>query len=350
MASRYRILVMKEGNGALKSRSYSLSTWIPKAFIVFGFMLIALLAGYSYYSHNLLMSIEDHTVEIDLLNTQSAGKGLQFEALTERLHDLEAQVADLTKRENDLALLTQEFNMQLGLPEGTELAEIWPELVNTISWTWGGVNAQGGVDAKERTLNKDEVSSIEVVRGLHRDLDKLSESAEDTELALSELTTALSGSTALLAVTPYANPVPGGKVSSLFGYRSSPFRGMPLDFHQGLDLSAPNGTPVYAPADGVVLSSDWSKSGYGLMITLDHGYGLTTRYAHLSGSLVNVGDKVKRGDHIGKVGSTGRSTGPHLHYETLLGGVPVDPWGFIRADLESKFDEASVGGSRKNPS
>jgi murein DD-endopeptidase MepM/ murein hydrolase activator NlpD len=303
-----------------------------------GLLVVLALAGYAYHSHQLLLSIKDHSVEIDLFKSQSAGKELQFDALTERLRDLEAQMRVLSRREQDLALLTQEFNIQLGLPEGTELEEIWPELVNTVSWTWGGQNAQGGVDAKENALHNPEISPIEVVRGLHRDLDRLVASAEVTELALSELTSALSGSTPLLAVTPYANPVPNGKVSSLFGYRSSPFRGGGLDFHQGLDLSAPPGSPVYAPADGIVLSSDWSKSGYGLMITLDHGFGLTTRYAHLSESLVAVGDKVKRGEQIAKVGSTGRSTGPHLHYETLLGGVPVDPWGFIKADLDSKFD------------
>ncbi|MDR2353873.1 MAG: M23 family metallopeptidase, partial [Deltaproteobacteria bacterium] len=166
-----------------------------------------------------------------------------------------------------------------------------------------------------------------------RDLDKLEASAAATELALSELSAALKGSEMLLSVTPYANPVPTGRFSSGFGYRSSPFSGG-LDFHQGLDLTAPVGTPVYAPADGTVLSSDWSISGYGLMITLDHGFGLTTRYAHLSESLVTVGSKVTRGQMIAKVGSTGRSTGPHLHYETILGEVPVDPLTFMKASLE----------------
>jgi murein DD-endopeptidase MepM/ murein hydrolase activator NlpD len=173
----------------------------------------------------------------------------------------------------------------------------------------------------------------------------LEESAAATELAISELSMALLGSRELLSVTPYANPVPAGKVSSTFGYRGSPF-GRGLDFHRGLDLAAPVGTPVYAPADGTVLSADWSKSGYGLMITIDHGFGLSTRYAHLSEALVTVGQKVTRGELIAKVGSTGRSTGPHLHYETLLGEVNVDPADFIQAKLEfqsAKLERAAGG-------
>lgn len=332
---------MKEGNGKLKSRSFALPCWAPKAVLVLLVALVATLGAYSYHSHRLLMSLEDRSVDLGLFRIQDAGKEMQLEALTERLRDLEAQVASLSEREGDLALLTQEFNSQLGLPQGSELERIWPELVNTVSWTWGGQNAQGGVDPKGGALGAPDVSPIEVLRGLHRDLDRLVESAEATELALAELSSALSGSSPLLAVTPYANPVPNGKVSSLFGYRASPFRGGGLDFHQGLDLSAPPGSPVYAPADGIVLSSDWSKSGYGLMVTLDHGFGLSTRYAHLSASSVEVGDKVKRGDQIGKVGSTGRSTGPHLHYETLLGGVAVDPWGFLKGDLDTKDDLAA---------
>jgi murein DD-endopeptidase MepM/ murein hydrolase activator NlpD len=102
--------------------------------------------------------------------------------------------------------------------------------------------------------------------------------------------------------------------------------------HQGLDLAAPVGTPIYAPASGTVLTADWSGNGYGLMVTIDHGFGLTTRYAHLSETLIEAGAKVERGQLIAKIGNTGRSTGPHLHFETSLGGVPVDPMTFIRTN------------------
>jgi murein DD-endopeptidase MepM/ murein hydrolase activator NlpD len=291
------------------------------------------LSVYSFHANRAISGFEDRSYELEILQTENAAKDLQVAALTERLSALEGQVGELSGRDRDLTLLTRDFNRQLGLPEGAELAALWPELVNTVAWTWGGQKNQGGVDRRTGPAGTPTASPAEVIRGLHRDLDRLEEGAAASGFALSELSTALMGSRSLLAVTPYANPVPGAKVSSLYGYRSNPF-GRSLDFHAGLDLAAPTGTSVYAPADGTVLSSDWSKSGYGLMITLDHGFGLSTRYAHLSESLVEPGQKIARGDLIAKVGSTGRSTGPHLHYETRLGETAVDPLSFLQAKLE----------------
>ncbi|MDR2460620.1 MAG: peptidoglycan DD-metalloendopeptidase family protein [Deltaproteobacteria bacterium] len=331
MAKRYRICVLTEGDGPVKIRGFTLSAWFPKFTLWLLTFIILALCVYAGYAHKQLSHIEDRSLELQILQSAKVASDLQLAAVTERLHGLEWQMGELAKRERDLSLLTREFNIQLGLPEGSELASVWPELVNTVAWTWGATADQGGVDAAPFHDN----SPMEALRGMHRDLDRLEESAAATELALSELSAALLGSKELLSVTPYSNPVPAGRVSSTFGYRSSPFGGR-LDFHRGLDLAAPVGTPVYAPADGTVLSSDWSKSGYGLMITIDHGYGLSTRYAHLSEALVTVGQKVTRGEMIAKVGSTGRSTGPHLHYETLLGEVNVDPQSFIQAKLDYK--------------
>jgi murein DD-endopeptidase MepM/ murein hydrolase activator NlpD len=324
---------MTEGRGPLKIRGFAVPSWAP-ATAVSAVLAVTLSLGlYSFHASQAISGFEDRSYELEIIQAESAAKDLQMAALTERLNSLEGQVTDLSGRDRDLTLLTREFNLQLGLPEGTELAVIWPELVKTVSWTWGGQKDQGGVDRRSADARAVASSPANVLRGLHRDLDRLEEGAAATGFALSELSAALMGSRTLLAVTPYANPVPVGKVSSLYGYRSNPF-GRSLDFHAGLDLAAPSGTPVYAPADGTVLSSDWSKSGYGLMITIDHGFGLTTRYAHLSESLVAPGDKVSRGDQVGKVGSTGRSTGPHLHYETLLGETAVDPLSFMQAKLE----------------
>ena len=137
-------------------------------------------------------------------------------------------------------------------------------------------------------------------------------------------------------------PVVNGRMTSGFGYRASPF-GRGSDMHQGLDLAGPVGTAVYAPAGGVVLTADWSGNGYGLMITVDHGFGLVTRYAHLSEVLVEAGQTIKRGDYIAKVGNTGRSTGPHLHFETILGGVPVDPMVFIKSNSGNVKSASSKG-------
>jgi septal ring factor EnvC (AmiA/AmiB activator) len=320
---------MKEGDGPLAARSFTLAAWLPRASLALLALALAVFGAFAFYSHRAVSGVEDRTLELEILKSERAGQEIQLQTLNERLRDLSGQVSLLRAREEDLILLTRDFSLQLGLPEETELVDLWPALVGAVAWTWGGPEGQGGVDSR----GPGALSSFEALRGLHRDLDRLESSAAATEVALSDLSAALKGSELLLAVTPYANPVPNGRVSSLFGYRSSPFGGG-LDLHQGLDISAPVGTKVYAPADGTVLSADWSKSGYGLMVTLDHGHGLTTRYAHLSATEMEVGREVKRGEVIGKVGSTGRSTGPHLHYETVMGEVAVDPLNFTRATLE----------------
>jgi len=118
-----------------------------------------------------------------------------------------------------------------------------------------------------------------------------------------------------------------GIVISNFGYRNDPFTGE-YKIHEGIDIAAPTGTPVYASADGIVIFTGY-KEGYGLEIEISHQNGIITRYAHLSRILVSPGQKIKRGEIIGKVGSTGRSTGSHLHYEVIINGRPVNPLNYI---------------------
>ena len=135
-----------------------------------------------------------------------------------------------------------------------------------------------------------------------------------------------------LALVPYRKPVIGEvEFTSGFGVRSDPFLGRPA-MHTGLDFRAATGDPVRATANGKVISSGWA-GGYGRMVEIDHGNGLSTRYGHLSEIGVKVGDQIKIGQVIGAVGSTGRSTGPHLHYETRIDGEAVDPQRFLRAGV-----------------
>jgi murein DD-endopeptidase MepM/ murein hydrolase activator NlpD len=135
-----------------------------------------------------------------------------------------------------------------------------------------------------------------------------------------------------LALVPYRKPVIGEvEFTSGFGIRSDPFLGRPA-MHTGLDFRASTGDPVRVTANGKVVSSGWA-GGYGRMVEVDHGNGLSTRYGHLSEIDVKVGDVVKIGQVIGLVGSTGRSTGPHLHYETRIDGEAVDPQRFLRAGI-----------------
>jgi murein DD-endopeptidase MepM/ murein hydrolase activator NlpD len=128
---------------------------------------------------------------------------------------------------------------------------------------------------------------------------------------------------ALAAATPSIWPLVSGWLTSSFGSRADPITGEP-EAHSGLDISADRGTPVHATADGTVESAGYD-GGYGNCILIDHGFGIGTRYGHLSGYAISVGQTVKRGQVIGYVGSTGHTTGPHLHYEILLNGEPVNP-------------------------
>ncbi|RZN26364.1 M23 family metallopeptidase [Bradyrhizobium sp. Leo121] len=137
---------------------------------------------------------------------------------------------------------------------------------------------------------------------------------------------------ATLTLVPYRKPVIGEvEFTSGFGVRTDPFLGRPA-MHTGLDFRAAMGDPVRATANGKVVSSGWA-GGYGRMVEVDHGNGLSTRYGHLSEINVKVGETVKIGQVIGAVGSTGRSTGPHLHYETRIDGDAVDPQKFLRAGV-----------------
>jgi murein DD-endopeptidase MepM/ murein hydrolase activator NlpD len=133
---------------------------------------------------------------------------------------------------------------------------------------------------------------------------------------------------------PSRMPLAGSVLTSNFGMRTHPVLGGTRR-HNGIDLAATSGTPVYATADGVVSRADWYSS-YGLYISLEHGASLQTRYAHLSRLAVAAGDTVKKGDVIGYVGSTGRSTGPHLHYEVRVDGLAVNPIPYMMAD-ERRF-------------
>lgn len=122
------------------------------------------------------------------------------------------------------------------------------------------------------------------------------------------------------------------QMASGYGRRVDPIYGT-VRFHEGMDFSAPVGTPVYATGDGIVKVAGRAMSGYGNMIDIDHGFNYLTRYAHLSEVLVKPGQEVKRGDLIGKVGNTGKSTGPHLHYEVRLKGVAQNPVNYYFQDL-----------------
>jgi murein DD-endopeptidase MepM/ murein hydrolase activator NlpD len=135
--------------------------------------------------------------------------------------------------------------------------------------------------------------------------------------------TAAAASVNMPSIWPVTGNLRGG-----VGFRRNPFGGASFEFHKGQDISAPFGSPVIATAGGVVVTSGWQR-GYGRVVYVDHGNGISTRYGHLSRLDVAVGQIIKRGDQLGLVGSSGRSTAPHLHYEVRVNGTPANPLNYL---------------------
>lgn len=157
-------------------------------------------------------------------------------------------------------------------------------------------------------------------------IDKAVKETQLKEQSVIELWESLSERQSLLNSTPNIKPARGW-VTSGFGYRLNPFTGKNT-MHAGLDIAATPGSPVYAPADGLVVFASYDES-YGKLVSIDHGFGVSTRFGHNAQIYVHVGQRVSKWDVISAVGNTGRSTGPHLHYEVRINSVPVDPINFI---------------------
>jgi murein DD-endopeptidase MepM/ murein hydrolase activator NlpD len=150
---------------------------------------------------------------------------------------------------------------------------------------------------------------------------------------------------------PSLEPVKGTRFTSGYGVRSDPFKGRAA-MHAGIDLAGPIGTPIYATADGTIRRAEWNSGGYGNLVEIEHGRGIQTRYGHLSKFMVSAGQKVKRGDVIALMGSTGRSTGSHLHYEVRIDGKAVNPIPFMQSSdylqsVQRRVASVAVGGPAK---
>ena len=161
---------------------------------------------------------------------------------------------------------------------------------------------------------------------MHEQLDQVNQATAAQQQSFESLLEGLKDRRSLLAATPSLRPA-AGWVSSEFGYRVSPFTGR-RELHRGMDIANHIGTPIIAPADGVITHAE-KQWLIGNMITIDHGYGMGTRYGHLDKILIKKGERIKRGQKIGLMGNSGRSTGPHVHYEVRLNGVPVNPRQYI---------------------
>jgi murein DD-endopeptidase MepM/ murein hydrolase activator NlpD len=173
---------------------------------------------------------------------------------------------------------------------------------------------------------KEDKDDKRLIQQMRTDIERLQSEALSREESLSELEKLLLGKKEMLDHTPSIWPT-NGWVTSGFGFRIHPFTGL-TQMHEGLDISNRVGNIVIGPADGII-SDIGNDSLLGKILVISHGFGMTTRYGHLNKTLVIVGQKVKRGDKIAEVGMSGKTTGPHLHYEVRLDGIPVNPMRYI---------------------
>lgn len=238
---------------------------------------------------------------------------------TAHLASLESKVDTLRRSNEAFRIAARQLGDQIAsLQMTTEKLRVLSGLdVDSM----GGV---GGPSATDPVLDLDEGSLLKHFRRLDRK--RISLQAE-----LQQLQDYYTTRRILMASMPSVEPV-RGYLSDHFGYRADPFNGK-RDFHPGIDISAPRGTKVLATADGIVGFSG-RQASYGKLVTVDHKFGLSTRYGHLNRILVEVGQPVKKGDIIGYVGSTGRATGAHLHYEVRLNSRPLNPLRFFQSQAD----------------
>ncbi|HUL22559.1 MAG TPA: M23 family metallopeptidase [Thermodesulfobacteriota bacterium] len=243
--------------------------------------------------------------ELAQLRSETEEQRTKIHFFSSKIEDLEKQLARLKDFDKKIRIIAN-------LEKGGE----------TTSFVGMGGPSPSDVREKLRA-ERDEAGLVQQMR---TDVERLKSEAVSREESLSELEKLLLTKKDMLTHTPSIWPVHGW-VTSGFGFRTNPFTGL-SQMHEGLDISNREGTPVIAPADGIV-SATGKDFSYGNVVVISHGFGITTRHNHLSKILVGAGQKVKRGDKIAEVGSTGKSTGPHLHYEVRINGIPVNPARYI---------------------
>lgn len=252
-----------------------------------------------------------------LLRQENEKLQQQFLVLDEQTKKLQQKMTELEKRDNEVYRTIFEANP---VPDSVRLKEMEKQ--------------------KEIKLVMS-MNSIELENSITNTINNLTLRMAYQEKSFATITNFIKNKEELLASTPAIQPVSNSdlkRIASGFGYRIDPVY-KTVKFHAGLDFTAPQGTPIYATANGVVKTAGNLGNGYGNHVVINHGYGYETLYGHMFRVKVRSGTRVKRGEIIGWVGSTGKSTGPHCHYEVHKNGRPLDPVYFFYNDLTpEQFD------------
>jgi murein DD-endopeptidase MepM/ murein hydrolase activator NlpD len=270
--------------------------------ILIAFLAAILVTLYVVYDY---ASIKRDRAELVRLRAQTKEQSQQFRDLAIKIDKFSDRMEELRQFDKKIRILSaDQTSRDKKLPLGI-----------------------GGSDKETRVKELLDQDQQKLITGIREGIAKLNEDAKEREKSFNELLIFLHEQKSILAATPSIWPVKGW-VTSEFGVRESPFRSG-VEFHKGLDISTRFGKEVVAPADGLVIVSGYDQQE-GNYIKIDHGRGLATGFAHLSRMAVKQGMRVKKGDIIGYVGDTGRSTGPHLHYAVFVNNVPVNPRKYLK--------------------
>ncbi|OYX25223.1 MAG: peptidase M23 [Flavobacteriales bacterium 32-35-8] len=300
-----------------KGKTFTYAFVFTLASALFGFIFVFLASQF-------VESPKERALKRELQNAQ-----LQFELLNKKMEKTELVLANIADRDNNIYRVYFEANP---IPEEQRTAGFGG--VNRYKSLEGFDNSKLIIESNKRL---DIIQKQLVVQS--KSLDEIAKLAEDKEK--------------LLAAIPAIQPVSNEdltRMASGYGFRSDPFTKV-RKMHWGMDFTAPKGSPIYATGDGIVERADNTATGYGNHVRIDHGYGYVSLYAHLFKYNVRKNQKVKRGDIIGFVGSTGRSEAPHLHYEIFKDGERIDPINFYYGSLTAEeFNEMLEHASLENQS
>jgi murein DD-endopeptidase MepM/ murein hydrolase activator NlpD len=295
---KYTVMIMSDPTA--KVRKIKVPAFAPVQLISAGFAILLITTLLSVYFVSDYVRMKGQLKELNSLRKENTVQRFQLQAFNNNLDIIKREIGSLKNFDHKLRVMadleeTPDSNTLLGVG-GPEKMDLPP--------------------AYQTDLSKQIVN----------DLNDLKETTARQEISYQELIDFFADQKSMLASTPSIWPVRGW-VTSGFGKRIDPFTGYPK-MHEGLDIATRVGTPVISPCDGIVtrVVRDY---GYGKMLEINNGHGIITRFGHNSKIVVKVGDRVKRGDLISYVGNTGRSTGPHLHYEVRVNGVPVNPKKYI---------------------
>ena len=284
---------------------------------LFGFLFVFLASQF-------VESPKERVLKRELQNSQ-----LQFELLNKKMREAENVLANVAERDNNIYRVYFEANP---IPDEQRKAG------------FGGINRYKSLEGFDNS---------KLIIESNKRLDILQKQIVVQSKSLDEIAILAADKEKLLAAIPAIQPVRNQdlkRMASGYGMRSDPFT-KARKMHYGMDFSAPRGTPIYASGDGVVVRADNTATGYGNHIRIDHGYGYESLYAHLYKYNIRKNQKVKRGDLIGFVGSTGRSEAPHLHYEIFKDGVRINPINFYYGSLTAEeFNKMLEHASLENQS